>query len=60
MMQISKELVLNTIEKMPDNIDVEDLMYRIYVMEKVHSGRESLKTRNPKSADDLLKEMETW
>jgi hypothetical protein len=60
MLSISKKEVLNTIHKMPEQIDIEDLMYRLYVIEKVNSGRESLKNGTSKTADELLEEIETW
>lgn len=36
---IAKKQVQEVIERMPEQIDVEDLMYELYVIDKIESGR---------------------
>jgi len=38
----------------------EDIMYRLYVVDKVRKGREAVKQGEVVSIEDLKKEIESW
>ena len=59
-MESLKQEVINVISKLPDSADIDDIMYRLYVIDKVRKGREDAKAGKLMSIEDLEKEIETW
>ena len=59
-MQAAKQDALNTINQLPDTADMEEIMYRLYVLDKVRKGQEDVKQGRLTPADDLKHEIEKW
>ena len=59
-MESLKQEALNVISKMPDTAKIDDIMYRLYVIDKVRKGREAIKRGEVVSIEDLKKEIESW
>jgi len=59
-MENLKQEALNVISKMPDTAEIDDIMYRLYVIDKVRKGRESVQRGEVVSIEDLKKEIESW
>ena len=59
-MESLKQEVLNVISKMPDTADIDDIMYRLYVIDKVRKGKEAVQRGETVSIEDLKKEMASW
>jgi len=59
-MESLKQEALNLISKMPDTADIDEIMYRLYVIDKVRKGREATKAGDTVSIDELRKEVESW
>jgi hypothetical protein len=59
-MESLKQEALNVISKMPDTAEIDDIMYRLYVIDKVRKGRDAVKRGEVISIDDLKKEIESW
>jgi hypothetical protein len=59
-MESLKQDALNVISKMPDTSEIDDIMYRLYVVDKVRKGREAVKRGEVVSIEDLKKEIESW
>ena len=59
-MESLKQEAINMISKMPDTADIDDIMYRLYVIDKVRKGREAVQRGETVSIEDLKKEMESW
>ena len=59
-MENLKQDALNVISKMPDTAEIDDIMYRLYVIDKVRKGREALQRGEVVSIEDLKKEIELW
>ena len=55
-----KQEAINVISKLPDSADIDDIMYRLYVIDKVRKGREEPKAGRLISIEDLEKEIEAW
>jgi hypothetical protein len=55
-----KQEALNVISKMPDTAEIYDIMYRLYVIDKVRKGREAVQRGETISIEDLKKELESW
>jgi len=56
----AKQDALNAIQQLPDNVDFEEIMYRLYVLEKVRKGREDVANGRVISAEALRQEIKTW
>jgi len=59
-MESLKQEALNVISKMPDTAEIDDIMYRLYVIDKVRKGREAVQRGEVVSIEDLKKEIESW
>ena len=59
-MESLKQEALNVISKMPDTAEIDDIMYRLYVIDKVRKGREAVKRGEVLSVDDLKNEIGSW
>jgi len=59
-MESLKQEALNAISKMPDTAEIDDIMYRLYVVDKVRKGREAVQQGEVVSIEDLKKEIESW
>ena len=59
-MESLKQEAINVISKMPDTAEIDDIMYRLYVIDKVRKGREAVKMGEVVTIEDLKKEIESW
>ena len=59
-MESLKQEALNVISKLPDTAEIDDIMYRLYVIDKVRKGREAVKRGDVISVEDLKKEIDSW
>jgi hypothetical protein len=59
-MESLKQEALNVISKMPDTAEIDDIMYRLYVIDKVRKGREAIQQGEIIPIEDLKKEIESW
>ena len=60
-MQPLKQELLQTIQQLPDNIsDMEEIHYRLYVLESIRRGQQDVEQGNVISTTQLLKDIEQW
>ena len=59
-MEALKKEAISVISKMPDTAEIDDIMYRLYVIDKVRKGREAVKQGDTVSAEELQREIESW
>ena len=59
-METMKKEALQSIEKMPETATIEEIMYRLYVLDKIAKGREAVRQGKVISVDELKKEMRQW
>jgi hypothetical protein len=59
-MESLKQEAINVISKMPETAEIDDIMYRLYVIDKVRKGREAVQRGEVVSIEDLKKEIESW
>ena len=55
-----KQEAIDVISKMEEPVDVDEIMYRLYVIDKIRKGREAAERGELTSVDELRKEVETW
>ena len=59
-MQPLKKEAMDTIANLPDNADIDEIMYRLYVLDKIRKGREAVEQGRTISHEDLRREIEQW
>jgi hypothetical protein len=59
-METLKQEALKVIAKLPDTANIDDIMYELYVIDKVKKGREAAERDDAISLEDLKREMQTW
>lgn len=59
-METLKQEAIKAISKLPESASIDDIMYEIYVVDKVKKGREAVKQDDTVSVETLKREMQTW
>lgn len=59
-MMTAKEEAMRAISSLPDDAPIDDVMYRLYVIDKVSRGQAALKDGRTITTKELLKEIESW
>jgi len=59
-METLKQEAMNAISKMPETADIDDIMYRLYVIDKVRKGREAIQQGKVISVEELREEIKSW
>ncbi|MBU1902467.1 MAG: hypothetical protein KJ573_02625 [Proteobacteria bacterium] len=59
-METLREEAIHEISKLPDSASIDDIMYRLYVIDKVRKGRDAIKQGDSISTEELAREMELW
>ena len=59
-MENLKQEAINAISKLPDSADIDEIMYRLYVIDKVRKGREAVEQADTISIEELKREIESW
>ncbi len=55
-----KQEALKAISSLPETATIEDMMYSLYVIEKVNKGLDDVNNGRVTSHDNLIKEMQKW
>ena len=53
MMQVAKNELLDLVNQMPDECDLEDVQYRLYVLEKIKRGDQAVEEGRVISHEDV-------
>jgi hypothetical protein len=59
-METLKQEAIKAISKLPESASIDDIIYEIYVVDKVKKGREAVKQDDTVSVEALKREMQTW
>ncbi len=59
-MQTLKQEVMNAISSLPEATSIDEIMYRLYVIEKVRKGKRAVEDGKTVSVDELKREIESW
>ncbi len=55
-----KQDAIEAIQSLPDTANLEDIMYRLYVLENIKRGQDDIAQGKLTTTDDLLQEIKTW
>ena len=59
-MTIRKDEVLEMLRQMPDEVDVEELIYRLYLLEKLAAAEADITAGRTLSADEVKAQTASW
>jgi hypothetical protein len=56
----AKQDAIAAIERLPDNVDLDEIVYRLYVLNKIRQGMQNGEAGRGISSDELAREIEQW
>lgn len=59
-MQPAKQEALEIIGKLPDDSDMDEIMYRLYVLDKIRKGQEAVEQGRTTTSEALTREIDAW
>ncbi len=59
-MHAAKQEALETIGKLPDDTDMDEIMYRLYVLDKIRKGQEAVEQGQTVTSEELKREIDSW
>ena len=59
-MEPLKQEAIEAITKLPNDAEIEEIMYQLYALDKVRKGREALEKGDTINHEDLKHEIEKW
>ncbi|MBI5633639.1 MAG: hypothetical protein HZA15_09205 [Nitrospirae bacterium] len=59
-METLKQEALRVISKLPESANIDDIMYELYVVDKVKKGREAAVRGESIDIEELKREMQSW
>lgn len=59
-METLKQESLKAISKLPEESDIDEIMYRLYVLDKIKKGKEAVLKGEVITVDELRKEAAKW
>jgi len=60
MQQSIKQEAIKAISSLPESATIEDIMYRLYVIDKVHEGLDDVRNGRVITSEELEKEIQSW
>ena len=60
MLQPVKQEALQTISKLPEDADMDEIMYRLYVIDKIRKGQKAVEEGRTIDSETLKREIESW
>ena len=59
-MQAAKQEALNTIGQLPEDADMNEIMYRFYVLDKIRKGQKAVEQGKTITSKELEREIDSW
>ena len=59
-MEPLKQDAINIITNLPDDADMEEIMYRLYVLENIRRGQEDAEKGKTTPVEQVLRDIQTW
>ena len=57
---IQKKDIVKAITGLPENVEIEDVMYRLYVLDKISQGQDAISQGRKITLSELQKEVQNW
>lgn len=59
-MTVYKRRILQMIKSLPNKVDIDELIYRLYLQQKLEAGEADIRQKRLISHDKVLKESMRW
>ena len=59
-MQPAKQEALETIGKLPDDTGMDEIMYRLYVLDKIRKGQAAVEQDRTVTSEELKRKIDSW
>jgi hypothetical protein len=59
-MHAPKQDALEAINKLPEDADMDEIMYRLYVLDRIRKGQEAISQGQTTNSEDLKREIDSW
>ena len=59
-MEPLKKEAINIITNLPDDVDMEEIMYRLYVLENIRRGQEDAEKGKTTPVEQMLRDIQSW
>ena len=59
-MEPLKKEAINTIAQLPDDTDMDEIMYQLYVLDKIRKGQKAVEQGHTISSEELRREIDSW
>ncbi len=56
----AKHEAIATIEQLPEDADMDDIMYRLYLLSKIRKGQQDIESGESLTSEELAAEIESW
>jgi predicted transcriptional regulator len=56
----AKQEAIAIIERLPDTADMEEIMYRLYVLENIRRGQKDAEQGKTVPAEQVLRDIQSW
>lgn len=56
----AKQAAMETIQRLPDGVDLDEIVYRLYVLNKIHQGLKDVEEGRLITTEELRREIEEW
>ena len=55
-----KQQVIQALENLPENADIESMMYELYVLENIQKGQQEIKASQTLTTEELQQQIIQW
>ena len=59
-MTITKQQVLEIVKELPEGVDIDEIMYRLYLRQKLEAAEKDVREGRIVSHEEVVKETATW
>lgn len=59
-MLTAKQEAIEAISRLPDTADIEEIMYRLYVLENIRRGQEDAAQGKTTPTEQVLRDVQAW
>jgi len=56
----AKQEAMDTIQRLPDSVDFDEIVYRLHVLNKIHQGLKDVEEGRLITTEELRCEIEEW
>ena len=56
----AKQDALEAIQRLPDDANADEIMYRLYVLDKIRKGQEAAERGETITSEELKREIDSW